>query len=102
MGKAWKETERKIAKSIGTTRTPLSGGNSGHTRSDTLDDKLFIEVKCRNRFYVLSLYRQTAEMAGKENKIPVLALKENYQRGELAVIDWDFFVKLWECFNGGK
>lgn len=35
----------RVAKFFGTHRTPLSGGASRHTRSDTLHDRLFIEVK---------------------------------------------------------
>ena len=96
MNKSWKAVERKVAKSLGTNRTPLSGGNSGHTRSDTLDEKLFVEVKHRKHFSVLSLYRATQLLARKENKIPVLCLKEKNQRGELAVMDWKLFLELWE------
>lgn len=43
--KTWKTVELRIAKDFGTDRTPLSGINSKHTGSDTLHDKLFIEVK---------------------------------------------------------
>ena len=93
--KAWKQVERKVAKSLDTERTPLSGGNSKQTRSDTLDERLFVEVKHRKHFSVLLLYRKTAELAKKENKTPVLCLKEKGKRGELAVIDWNLFVNLW-------
>ncbi len=40
-----KTYERKVAKFFGTHRTPLSGGASRHTRSDTLHAKLYIEAK---------------------------------------------------------
>ena len=95
--KPWKQVERKVAKSLDTERTPLSGGNSKQTRSDTLDEKLFVEVKHRKSFSVLSLYRETAKLARKENKIPVLCLKEKGKHGELAVISWDLFLELWRC-----
>lgn len=43
--KTWKAFERRVAKILGTVRTPLSGGNSRHTRSDTLHEDLYVEVK---------------------------------------------------------
>lgn len=90
----WKGLERKISKSLGTERTPLSGGNSKQTRSDTLSDKFFCEVKLRASFSIVALYRKTSEMARKEAKIPVLCIKEKSRHGELAVIDWDYFIEL--------
>lgn len=43
--KAWKVFERRVAAELGTFRTPLSGGSSRHTRSDTLHSDLYVEVK---------------------------------------------------------
>jgi len=43
--KRWKSVEGEIARWFGSTRTPLSGGNSKHTRSDTLDKRFFVECK---------------------------------------------------------
>jgi hypothetical protein len=99
MDKSWKGVERKVAHSLDTERTPLSGGNSKHTRSDTLHEKLYIEVKHRKHFSLLSLYRQTLGMARKEHKIPILCLKEKGEHGELAVMDWQFFLALWEAYD---
>lgn len=45
MNKTWKSVELRLAKMFGVRRTPLSGGNSAHTRSDTLHPRLFIELK---------------------------------------------------------
>lgn len=42
-----RKAEYRVAGFFGTVRTPLSGGNSRHTRSDTLHGTLFIEVKAR-------------------------------------------------------
>jgi len=99
MSKRWKAIELKVAKSLNTERTPLSGGNSKMTRSDTLDGKLFVEVKHRATFSVVSLYRKTLALARRENKTPVLCLKAKGKHGELAVIDWKLFVKLWKCLD---
>lgn len=70
-----------------TTRTPLSGGNSRHTRSDSLEPFLFIEAKYRQKHSVLTLFRETKKLAAKEKapdgkaKIPVVALAEKNQKG---------------------
>jgi len=91
----WKEHERRIAASLGTKRTPLSGGNSGVTRSDSLHPQLFIECKSQARSPVNALFRQTCKLAHAENKLPVLALHQKGYKGSVAVIDWDTFVGLW-------
>jgi hypothetical protein len=82
----WKAGERRVAAVFGTERTPLSGGNSKHTRSDTLHDKLFIEIKMRARQAVWTLFRETEVLARKEDKIPVLALQEKHKPGFLLVM----------------
>lgn len=79
--KTWKNIERKVASFFGAKRTPLSGGNSGHTRSDTLHDVLFVETKYRKVHSAVQLWHKTAELAEKEGKIPVVALAEKGQRG---------------------
>lgn len=81
--KTWKAIERKIAKFFRTTRTPFSGGHSRHTRSDTLHSKLFIEVKHRKKHSTWGLWKETKTMADKENKIPIVVLKQKGQKGEL-------------------
>ena len=73
--KTWKNVESRIAKMFGTTRTPLSGGNSKHTRSDTLHKRLFIEVKHRKGgFATTNLFDSCVPLAEAEGKIPVVAL----------------------------
>ena len=79
--KTWKAVERKVASFFGAKRTPLSGGNSGHTRSDTLHDILFVETKYRKVHSAVQLWRKTEKLAYKENKIPVVALAEKGARG---------------------
>lgn len=91
----WKQHERRMAKSLGTKRTPLSGGNSGVTRSDTLHKELYIECKSTSRSPTCALFRQTRSLARAENKLCVLALHQKGTHGSVAVIDWDVFVGLW-------
>ena len=83
----WKGFERIVAKFFGTERTPLSGGNSKHTRSDTLHEDLFIECKKRKSMAVVKLYDETHKLARKEGKFPVVAITETGRRGWLLVID---------------
>jgi hypothetical protein len=86
-----KARERQVAAFFGTTRTPLSGGNSRHTASDTLHARLFIEVKERApdaHGFTAGLFRlvdATEELADAEGKIPVLAIAEKGRPGFLVV-----------------
>ena len=82
----WKGRERQIAEFFGTRRTPLSGGNSGHTRSDTLHKLLFIEAKQRKKHTAVTLWDETDLLARAEGKIPVVALTEKGRRGFWLVI----------------
>lgn len=82
----WKAVERRVADYFGTKRTPLSGGNSGHTRSDTLHPKLFVESKLRERHSAVTLWHDTAKLAKLEQKIPVVCLSEKNRPGFWIVV----------------
>lgn len=86
MTKTWKAIERKVASFFGSKRTPLSGGNSGHSRSDSLHSILFIETKYRKVHSAVTLWRKTSVLAAKEKKIPVVALAEKGSRGFWIVV----------------
>ena len=83
----WKGDERLISSIFGTTRTPLSGGNSKVTRSDTFHKELFIEVKKRKRHAAFELWKKTKELATKEGKIPVVALRTLRSSYTLLIIE---------------
>ena len=85
--KSWKAFERAVAKYFGCLRNSLSGSNSKATRSDTLHPQLFVECKHAKRIAVWSLFQKTKELAMKEDKIPVLALKQKHGEGFLVVCD---------------
>lgn len=68
----WKGGERRIAAMFESKRTPLSGGNSGHTRSDTLHKELFIEVKHSKKYPLEKLVTKTFKEAKNEGKMPFL------------------------------
>lgn len=81
MSKTWKNVERRIARFFGAERNPLSGGNAGHSRSDSLHELLFIEAKHRVSHSAVQLWRKTKELAAKEDKIPVVCLAEKNKTG---------------------
>lgn len=85
MSKRWKQIEAIFAGFFGTRRTPLSGGNSGITRSDSLHPDLFIESKQRKNPAVMNLYENTAKLAKLEDKIPVLGIHRKGSRTWLVV-----------------
>ncbi len=76
MDKAWKRAERVVARALGGQRTPLSGANSGHTAGDVIHPSLYVEVKYRKRFSIITLMKEVEKDARKEHKTPVLALQE--------------------------
>ena len=100
--KSWKYLELNTAKSLGVCRTPLSGGSGAFTKGDVMHEKLYIECKYRIRFSIMAYYLHTRTMAIKENKQPVLCLKEKARHGELAVIDWQLFLQLWRSYEQTK
>ena len=77
----WKAVERRVASYFNAERTPLSGGNSKITRSDTLHNELFIEVKMRKKHSAVTLWDETNALARKEDKTPVVALAEKGRPG---------------------
>ena len=93
--KTWKQDERDASVYFGGHgRTPLSGGNSKHTRADVIHDALFIECKRRKKQAIWTLYEETAKLAELENKTPVLWLKQTGKQGALIVVHCDDLCKL--------
>ena len=81
----WKAFERVVAKFFNSPRNPLSGGNSKHTRSDVINDRVYPECKYRDKMAIFTLFADTAEKAKAENKIPVCCLKQKNTNGWLLV-----------------
>ena len=74
--KNWKRYERWTSQIFGTVRNPLSGINSRHTGSDTLNAKLFIDCKLRKQYKsIVGLFAALEQQAIGESKLPVLILK---------------------------
>lgn len=72
----WKRAERKGATAIGGERNPLSGGSSRHTRGDAIHPVIYLEMKYRQQFTVVSQMRREEEKAKKEGKIAVLGFQQ--------------------------
>jgi len=87
--RAWKKSEEKLARFFGSTRRPLSGGNSKTGRDDSLHPVLFLENKYTSRSALWTLYRKTRELAKKEDRIPVIGISEPAAPGTLLVIHTD-------------
>lgn len=88
----WKQFENRVAKLFGSRRTPLSGSNSAHTCSDSLHEDFFIECKLRQSFAHHALYSETAKLAEKEGKIPVVVTQKARSPSYLIVIDKDYLL----------
>ena len=92
--KTWKNRERVVAKKFGSERTPLSGGNSKHTRSDTLHPRLYIECKHRKRNATINLFLDSEVKAKLENKIPLVCLTQHCVSGEFILCRLDDIKKI--------
>ena len=78
---AWKAAERRIAEMFFSERTPLSGSNSKHTKSDTLSDQFYVEAKYREFHSARTLLEDTRKKAKEERKLPVVALVDKKRPG---------------------
>lgn len=92
--KTWKANERRIAAKFGTTRNPLSGGNSGHTRSDTLHPRLFIEIKQRKRIPFWKDFQAAREMARKEGKMPLFVMHQTGTKDDILMMSLQDFLDI--------
>ena len=72
MSKTWKNNELKVSKIFGTKRNPFSGSASHQTRSDTLHEEFYIEMKDGKQSLPTRLWLDTVGKAKEEGKIPML------------------------------
>ena len=92
----WKNTEREVAKAFGTKRAPVC---NNVTHSDTFSDSLYIEIKKRKRFWIWGLFEDTKVKALKENKVPVVAIKQKSKKGFLILIRPEDIKGVAECLK---
>lgn len=98
----WKLGESRIAKRFNTNRTPLSGGSSRHTRSDTLHEDLFIEVKHGKEFPQPSLWKETVKLAKKENKVPLCVFLKKHDPNPIIMCRLDDIEKIVDIKRAGE
>ena len=80
--RTWQKREQQAAALFNSRRTPGSGSCYGaDTRSDSLHERLFIETKLRQRHAVITLHDDTAALARREGKTPVVVLAEKNRPG---------------------
>ena len=96
--KGWKQYERLVAAFFQTRRNPLSGFNAGHSGSDSLHRKFYIECKLRANSYIHSLFQETKPKAKKEGKLPVLAVKTKFDNGFMVAVHSDDLLEFCQLF----
>jgi len=115
MSISWKNIERRIARKFGVERTPLSGGSSRHTSSDTLHNDYYIEIKCSG---VINISTKTGKKtktksiriqkevldkmitnASKENKIPFLIFHFKSEKKDWVILQLDHFKCLLDLLS---
>jgi hypothetical protein len=89
----WKRLERETARKLGGVRIPISG-RSG---TDVLHNKFEIECKLRSKIGFKRWFDKLKKNASRNNKIPLLILKEKHMKGEFVVLTMEDFQK---CIAG--
>lgn len=78
--KAWKRAERRVARSYGGERTPLSGANSRHTSADAIDMDafpwLFVETKYRKNTVVHGVLEALDKKAKRHSRHPIVLFEQ--------------------------
>jgi len=94
----WKRHERSHARFFHTERTPLSGGSSRHTRSDSLHPILYIETKMIPKdSWLEKEWRSVVLKAEKEDKIPLMCLRVHGMHGFLIMNNSKQIDKIIKC-----
>jgi hypothetical protein len=95
MGTAWKDLEKTTAKQINGRRN-TRGANFGQSISDVSHDLFSIETKYRARLPILLKkgLEQASTYADDSGKIPLLVIKQKFQKGAYAVLRMRDFCAL--------
>jgi len=89
--KAWKAEERTVARMFGTERALMKGTDE---KSDIISDLFMVDVKLRKNWRIQQWYRELREASRKQDKIPVLTVREPGKKLRLAVVDLDYLVSI--------
>lgn len=95
----WKKFESRVAKALGGTRTPLSGGNSKHTRGDVIHNKFYVECKLSGDSDIMKLswqreWNDAKTRAKLEGKIPMFVHTRKGSSEPTIVMNFKDFVEL--------
>lgn len=96
----WKQFERWVASLFGVERTPLSGGNSKHTRGDIIHETVYAECKKRKSHAIHALYLDTKKKAAKEGKIPAVFTMETGRKTKLITTEVEYMKRIVEEIDG--
>jgi len=99
MDKTWKKLERRTAKRFGAKRNPLSGSRSRHTSGDVIHPQIYFECKWRKHLAVLSWFKEIAQAARIEKKIPVLILKSKDYPRDCILLEIKELEKVARCLR---
>ena len=87
--KPWKAEERAVARMFGSRRALMKGTSE---KSDIQSDQFVVDVKLRKNWSVQKWYRELRASARKQDKIPILTLREPGQKLRLAVVDLEYLI----------
>jgi len=94
----WKAFERKVANLLGGTRTPLSGGNSKHTRGDVIHKKWYVECKLSGKTGLMlkqwdKEWIEARKHALEEDKTPMFVFQPKGSKEPMVVMRFKDFVE---------
>lgn len=90
------------ARWLGAERNPLSGMNSGHSGSDSLHHKLFIETKTTSKLTLYRLFRETEELAATEDKTPVIIQHFKNRKGFYVTVHKDHMAEFVSAYLAAR
>jgi hypothetical protein len=95
--RTWKSIEARVAKIFGTRRRRASGADPFTGADDLILPGVFVEVRYRTKFGVLTWWDQDViEPSTKEKKFPVLVIVEKRRLAPFIVapLDAEYLIKL--------
>lgn len=95
--KAWKKSERKVAKELGGKRIPASGSAQFEGElGDVFEHTFEVECKYRKHFAACEWFKVVRTRSYQTKKIPMLVVREKGMRdGELVVVSLKDFAQLY-------
>jgi hypothetical protein len=87
----WKREEREVARAFNSSRALRTGTDE---KSDVLSETFCIDTKLRQRWEVEKWFDELQSFAEKKKKIPILTLRKPNGRKRLAVVEFEFLMKL--------